>query len=106
MKNRTITLGLLMFAGACILLSACLGKAEEPEVLNESLTPVGIDSLAPGCFYVKSGDAFYILPFEDSNFDPSQEILSTDDTLYGKVAPDSNRLLVFVHKDSAIPALY
>ncbi len=106
MKNRTITLGLLMFAGACILLSACLGKAEEPEVLNESLTPVGIDSLAPGCFYVKSGDAFYILPFEDSNFDPSQEILSTDDTLNGKVAPDSNRLLDFVHKDSAIPTLY
>ena len=106
MKNKTITFGLLMFAGACILLSACRGKAEEPKVLNGSLTPVGIDSLAPGCFYVKSGNVFYLLPFEDSNFDPSQEILSTDDTLNGRVAPASNRLLDFVHKDSAIPTLY
>lgn len=106
MKNRTITFGFLIFTGACILLSSCRGKAEKPETPSESLAPVAIDSLTPGCFYAKSEDSFYLLPFEDSSFDPSQEILSTDDTLNGRVAPDSNRLLNFVHKDSAIPTLY
>lgn len=106
MKNRKPTIGILLLAGVCVLLSACRSKVKETEAVNESLAPIGIDSLAPGCFYVKSGDSFYRLPLEDCNFDPKQEILSTDDTSNGRTDPDSNRLLDFVHRDSAIPTLY
>ena len=55
---------------------------------------------------MKSGDSFYLLPYEDQNFDASKEVKSTDDSENGMTKQDDNRLLDFVYKDSAIPTLY
>lgn len=96
---------LLMAAASCVLLSGCK-KEEVQETTDVILAAVAMTDLQQGCFYVKSGDAFYLLPNEDQNYDVTKEIFSTNDTKNGIINQDENRLVNFTQKDLAIPTLY
>lgn len=104
-KNKILLLAL--FTMSCISvvsLTGCKEKVEGP--IEEALTPIGLENLVPGSFYVKAGDSFYALPYEDSNFDPTKPVSASDGTENGITTTKENRLLDYVYKDSAIPTLY
>lgn len=98
----------LLLACACLSLSLVgCNKDEEPQgPVEEVLTAVTLNDLIAGNFYVKSGDSYYLLPFEDCNFDRSKAAATADSKQNGMTDPDENRVLDFVYKDSAIPTLY
>lgn len=104
-KRRILTSILSLTAAVCILSTGC-GKKKEEGPVDETLTAITLSDLTPGNFYVKSGDAFYLLPIEDMNYDPGKELKTIDDKTNGIVSSDDNRLLDFVYKDMAIPTLY
>lgn len=104
-KRKLIFRILAVTAIASILLTGCRKKKVEGPV-EETLTAISLKDLVAGNFYVKSGDSYYLLPLEDMNYDPTKEVVSTDNSANGFVSSDDNRLLDFIYKDTAIPTLY
>lgn len=105
-KNKLLVCSTAIVAIACVLMSGCKKKEVQEGPVEETLTAITLNDLSAGNFYVKSGDSFYLLPYEDQNFDISKEVKSTEDSENGMIKQDDNRLLDFVYKDSAIPTLY
>ena len=105
-KSKLLVCSTAIVAIACVLMSGCKKKEVQEGPVEETLTAITLNDLSAGNFYVKSGDSFYLLPYEDQNFDISKEVKSTEDSENGMIKQDDNRLLDFVYKDSAIPTLY
>lgn len=101
-KKAVAVIALGLFS--IISLIGCNKKEEGP--VDEVLSAITLSDLTPGNFYVKSGDSYYLLPIEGSNFDLSKPAVSTDDTANGMISSEENRLLDFIYKDAAIPTLY
>ena len=105
-KSKLLVCSTAIVAIACVLMSGCKKKEVQEGPVEETLTAITLNDLSAGNFYVKSGDSFYLLPYEDQNFDISKEVKSTEDSENGMIKQDDNRLLDFVYKDSEIPTLY
>lgn len=107
MRYRKKLVFFLLGLGVLASLSACK-KKEEDVAQEQELTAVGLNDLEEGCFYVKSGDQFWKLPFEECNFDTTEDPISTDKKQVGFVSTnlDEERIVDFVYEDNAIPTLY
>ena len=91
-----------------VMLAGCGSKKKEEGPAEQELTAVSLQDLEEGQFYVKSGDSFWKLPYEESNIEFKKEPQSTDGKTAGMMATgiENNRILDFVYQDNAIPTLY
>ena len=107
MKKKTLFTAFL-FMGLFCALTGCAKKDEADAPTEQTLTPVSLDQLEEGCFYVRNEDKFWKLPLEECNFDTSEAPVSTDGSQAGFVETglDKNRIVDFVYEDDAIPTLY
>lgn len=97
----------VMVLTVSVLLTGCKKEEVPTGPVEQVLAPVTADLLQPGCFYVHSGEYFYLLTAEGCNFDTANDYLqSTDYSANGMIGPDLNRLVSFTWTDDAIPTLY
>lgn len=106
MKNKFRCVVFLAALCASVLIAGCSREKEPEGPVEEILTAVTLSDLAPGNFYVKSGNSFFLLPIEGANFDLNEPVKTTDKSANGMVSSEENRLLDFIYRDAAIPTLY
>lgn len=92
-KSKLLVCSTAIVAIACVLMSGCKKKEVQEGPVEETLTAITLNDLSAGNFYVKSGDSFYLLPYEDQNFDISKEVKSTEDSENGMIKQDDNRII-------------
>lgn len=106
MRRKGMFTAIAVLAAASALMGGCGRKDKEPEApVEQTLTPVTVNDLKEGSYYVKNGAEFYELPSESVNFDLSKAADTTTRELNGIIS-DKSRIADFVYKDGAIPTLY
>ncbi len=111
MRRNVFTI--LIAASMILAVTGCGKKEKEEVVVDHQLTPITVNELEDGNFYVKAGDQFYYAPVEDKSFDPNDsqrnriEFSASKDSETGIEDPENNnRVLAFTNWDNAIPTLY